>query len=355
MSPVNDDVVFFTVLAAGLVPVLGPVDPSTGNLDPEGVDESTWSNLSAVLTTNLYGIPDRMDLLVQRCRRFGLLIVEDAAHALESYFEDRRIGEFSPVAAYSLAKHVNSNGGVLTFTDAGRRESLVGRATEELRRPSSLQLMTFRLRPFLRSLSEMAGAQKLIPKERSGYRMSYEPAQVLRGWKEGGGLDRFDRWVSVDDAAYRTVLPEWMIQDALRKLETLDENRRLRLEGTRKLLELRFPPRLSAYGPLFRVPLFVRERDRVLTYLLKRGLKLEYVYDPPLDIYAIPELAERLPSHPSALLWSRNVLPVDPLSADRFLELLKPRLTRGDPADGLTCNVGFQADGTGSRQKNSWR
>src|SRR5207248_6047829 len=27
MSPINDDVVFFVVLAAGLVPVLGPVDP----------------------------------------------------------------------------------------------------------------------------------------------------------------------------------------------------------------------------------------------------------------------------------------------------------------------------------------
>src|SRR5687767_5843946 len=35
MSPVTDDVVFFTVLAAGLVPVLGPIDPRTGNLDPE--------------------------------------------------------------------------------------------------------------------------------------------------------------------------------------------------------------------------------------------------------------------------------------------------------------------------------
>lgn len=34
MSPLNCDVVFFTVLAAGLVPVPAPVDPCTGNIDP---------------------------------------------------------------------------------------------------------------------------------------------------------------------------------------------------------------------------------------------------------------------------------------------------------------------------------
>jgi dTDP-4-amino-4,6-dideoxygalactose transaminase len=34
MSPINDDVVLFIVLAAGLVPIIGPLDPSTGNLDP---------------------------------------------------------------------------------------------------------------------------------------------------------------------------------------------------------------------------------------------------------------------------------------------------------------------------------
>src|ERR671915_1785973 len=69
MSPVNDDVVFFVVLAAGLVPVLGPVDPRTGNLDPAAIEDSGWTRLRAVLTTNLYGIPDRMDLLTERCRR----------------------------------------------------------------------------------------------------------------------------------------------------------------------------------------------------------------------------------------------------------------------------------------------
>src|SRR6266480_5814567 len=98
MSPLTDDVVFFTVLAANLVPVLGPVDPSTGNIDPVAIEESTWIGLRAVLTTNLYGIPDRMDLLEERCRRHSLLLLEDAAHAFDSRFAGRRIGQFGIMA-----------------------------------------------------------------------------------------------------------------------------------------------------------------------------------------------------------------------------------------------------------------
>jgi len=93
MSPINDDVVFFVVLAAGLVPVLGPVDPDTGNLDPTAIEDSTWTRLRAVLTTNLYGIPDRMDLLEAQCRRHDLVLVEDAAHAIDSRCDGRRIGQ----------------------------------------------------------------------------------------------------------------------------------------------------------------------------------------------------------------------------------------------------------------------
>ena len=48
MSPVNDDVVFFTVLAAGLIPVVGPLDPRTGNLDPDAKTNLWWCCLPRI-------------------------------------------------------------------------------------------------------------------------------------------------------------------------------------------------------------------------------------------------------------------------------------------------------------------
>src|SRR5256885_14969717 len=59
MSPVNDDVVFFVVLAAGLVPVLRPVDPRPRKPDAAALDHPTWRRPRAGLTTNPHAVPDR--------------------------------------------------------------------------------------------------------------------------------------------------------------------------------------------------------------------------------------------------------------------------------------------------------
>jgi hypothetical protein len=334
MSPVNDDVVFFTVLAAGLVPVLGPVDPSTGNIDPAAIEDSTWTGLRAVLTTNLYGIPDRMDLLEERCRQHGLLLLEDAAHAFDSRFDGRRIGQFGIMAAYSLSKHVGGIGGVLTFAEAGRRQSLSLRAAEEIRYRSLPLAIAHRARSLLSAVGAstrprkwLAGLRdRLVPpsKERAGHRMSYETAEVLQAQKEGGGLDRFDQWVGIDNHLYRTWPLHSSVRATLRRLESFDENRRLRLTGTPKLLELGLTPHglpVPSDTALFRVPLFVRQREKMLAHFEEQGLLLGYIYDPPLDRYA-PGLAEHLPSPAGAAVWSRDVLPVDPLLADRFVALL---------------------------------
>jgi hypothetical protein len=334
MSPVNDDVVFFVVLAAGLVPVLGPVDPRTGNLDPTAIEDSTWTRLRAVLTTNLYGIPDRMDLLEERCRRHDLVLLEDAAHAIDSRCDGRRIGQFGVAAAYSLSKHLGVVGGVLTFSEAGRRQSLARLAAEEIRYRPLPVAIAHRARAFLSTVGASTRPGKWLvrlrdrlvprPQERSGYRMPYETTAVRQAQEEGGGLDRFDRWVRVDNHMYRTWPLRFSRRVALRRLEGFEENRRRRLAGARKLFESGLAPGglpMPADTALFRVPLFVRDREKVRAHFAARGLALDYIYDPPLDVYA-PGLTERLASPSSASHWSRDVLPVDPLLADRFLALL---------------------------------
>jgi hypothetical protein len=334
MSPVTDDVVFFVVLAAGIVPVLGPLDPRTGNLDPTAIEDSTWPTLRGVLTTNLYGIPDRMDLLEERCRQHGLVLLEDAAHALDSRCEGRRIGQFGVAAAYSLHKHLDVEGGVLTFADAGRRESLTRRAAEDIRHRPLPAAIVHGARAILRTAGASTRPGKwlvrlrngLVRRQpvRNGHRMWYETTLVREAQDEGGGLERFDRWVRVDNDMYHTWPRRSAQRAALRRLEAFDENRRVRIAGARRLSAsgLTLPGlRLPADIALFRVPLFVRERERVRAHFAERGLALDYIYDPPLDVYA-PGLTQRLASPCSAAHWSRDVLPVDPLLADRFLALL---------------------------------
>ena len=336
ISPVNDDVVFFTILAAGLVPVIAPLDPCTGNLDSDKVDPATWSHVQGVMTTNLYGIPDNMERLLEISRRHGLVLIEDACQALDSRFAGRRIGSFSEASVFSLSKHIPGVGGVLSFSDPGRRHSLLARAKAEIRQPS-------RLRGNIKSVANATGTLELLRqahrqmlrlrKDRVGHRIPYSPKEICDARKAGGGLDRFDRWVRIDLAEYRTALSEERIGATLGMLEVFEDNRQSRKKGMRKLLQLGFTPS-DIFIPddcaLFKVPLFVRDREAVLRRFGGRGLSLEYIYDPPLDVYATSEVAERFPSPDAANRWSLDVLPVDPLNADTFLELLKefPPLVR---------------------------
>ena len=336
ISPVNDDVVFFTVLAAGLVPVVGPLDPATGNLDPAAVPNETWKGLQAVMTTNLYGLAERMDLLEQRCREHGLLLIEDACQALETRFGKRRIGQFSSLAAFSLTKHVPGVGGVLVFAEPERRAALRRSAEDAVQRRSIAKAARDRAALSLKEATEVVGARralaglrrKLRPgaPERDGHRMPYDLEQVLQARWEGAGLSRFHRWVRVDNAAYRTPPLARQARKTLQELERLEEMRRHRLQGTRKLLSLGLTPaaiRVPDDGSLFRVPLFVANREKALEHLSARGLRPDYIYDPPLDLYADRQLAQSVPSPKSARAWSRDVLPVDPLLADRLLEILR--------------------------------
>ena len=78
-APLDDDVILFVVLAAGLRPVMAPVSANSGAIDPAAVPDATWSSLCGVLTTNLYGLPDRVAELRARCDRLGIPLIEDAA------------------------------------------------------------------------------------------------------------------------------------------------------------------------------------------------------------------------------------------------------------------------------------
>jgi hypothetical protein len=346
MSPVNDDVVFFTVLAAGLIPVVGPLDPRTGNLDPASVGEAAWRSVSAVMTTNLYGIPDQMQHLAEICRRQDILLIEDASQALDSHFGGQRVGEFSSVAVFSLSKHIEGVGGVLAFSEAERRPSFLARAQKETLHRSLPAILEDAVRPVFRSLAKATGTLEALrrekrrffpPKrERPVHRMEYALEQVLEASQAGPGLERFDRWVGIDNGNYRTMPPDRAITATLQQLEHFDENRRRRIEGARRLLALGLTPPdvpVPEDSALFRVPLFIRDREEVRRSFAERHFSLDYIYDPPLDVYAAPQLAEKIPSPVEAERWSRDVLPVDPIHANQFLDLLSemPPLVSGLP------------------------
>ena len=243
MSPVTDDVIFFVALAAGLRPVMAPLARRDGNIQPEAVDQATWSSLAGVLTTNLYGLPDQVLELRSRCQRHGVLLIEDAAHAIETEIDGRPVGAFGPVAAFSLAKHVGGVGGVLAFSESGRRQELV--RLRDADGTAAVEPSGDRRGP---AGGEGAARRPAPPPPRracpGGARpgRTDHPPDAATGQELGAAvaaapdLDRFDPWVRFDLHSFRMAHPPGTLRRTLARLRGLDDDRARRLEG---VLELR--------------------------------------------------------------------------------------------------------------------
>lgn len=336
MSPVNDDVIFFVVLAAGLRPVQAPLKAEDGSIDMAAVPASVWNGLSAVLTTNLYGNPDPAAELRTRCDQLGIPLLEDAAHAIGSEVAGRPVGSFGDASVFSLSKHTGAKtGGFLTIADPALRAALE-RARDELLQPARLSAeIAYGLRPYaeagvrgLRLVPAARATQRLLGlQEREDIRMELRPDELKQAMTAapapGQGLEDFRSWVRVDMHDYRLRPGGLRLRRTQRLLSRLEGRLAAHRAGTERLSATRWAlPRPGPVQPLFRVPLLVADRDAAIAALARRRITVGYLYDPPLDAYAGEVFTDPSPAPGPAAWFARHALPVDPLIAGQVISVL---------------------------------
>jgi dTDP-4-amino-4,6-dideoxygalactose transaminase len=103
------------IVHTGATPVFADVRASDLNLDPEHVASLVGPRTKAILPVHLAGQPADLDPLWA----FGLAVVEDAAHAVESEYRGRKIGALSDATCFSLyaTKSVAAGEGGIIATD----------------------------------------------------------------------------------------------------------------------------------------------------------------------------------------------------------------------------------------------
>ena len=111
----------------GAVPVFADVETDTLNLAPDRVAARIGPRTKAILPVHLHGHPCDMDAMTALADRHGLPIVEDAAHAIEAAFKERRMGADSTAATFSFyaTKNITTGEGGMLVT---RRKDLAERA-----------------------------------------------------------------------------------------------------------------------------------------------------------------------------------------------------------------------------------
>lgn len=117
-----------SIILSGGKPVFADVDPSTGNLDPNEIEKKITSKTKAVLVVHLYGIPCKMEEIVNICKKNKLVLIEDASHGHGSLYRGKPVGSFGIFGCFSLypSKTLGciGNAGVVTTNSATRLNQL---------------------------------------------------------------------------------------------------------------------------------------------------------------------------------------------------------------------------------------
>lgn len=108
-----------TILFLGARPVFADIQPSTLNLDPEEVERRITPRTRAIVLVHLYGNPCDMGIFTELAARYGLALIEDAAHAPGALYQGRPVGSFGIgcFSFYATKNITTGEGGMITTQD----------------------------------------------------------------------------------------------------------------------------------------------------------------------------------------------------------------------------------------------
>lgn len=115
------------VLYQGATPVFADVCGDTLNLDPEQVAARISSKTRAILPVDYAGHPSDLAPILDLARKQGLIVIEDACHALGADFRGERVGSIADMTVFSFhpVKHITTGeGGMVTTNNAQFAETL---------------------------------------------------------------------------------------------------------------------------------------------------------------------------------------------------------------------------------------
>jgi len=115
----------FTLRGAQVVFV--DIRPDTMNIDETLIERAITPRTRVLVPMHYAGVSCEMDSIMELARRYGLLVVEDAAQGVMSAYKGRSLGSIGPMGCFSFHETKNysmGEGGALLFSD----ESFIERA-----------------------------------------------------------------------------------------------------------------------------------------------------------------------------------------------------------------------------------
>lgn len=270
---------------AGLKPRLCDIDEATLGMDPAVLERRNFSRTLAVVSANLYGLPNDLERIEAICETNGVYLLDDAAQALGATLNGRAVGAFGDAGLYSFDK-----GKIISTMQGGAI------ACRQLRLASELDALISAL-PGSAAVEMSANFLRLVV-----YAVFLRPALygvVRRLPFTGLGHTRYEpRYPITRLSGFQCGVAARL----LNRLAELNASRRARAREFRDALTgmpglqmvLPLPTAEAAYA---RFPIRVTEpetRDRVLASLDRAGIGATASY--PLALADVPEVSAQVPA-----------------------------------------------------------
>jgi len=103
-------------------PVYADIDPETYTIDPDDIRKKISPRTKAIIPVHLYGHPCDMDTINKLAKKYGLFVIEDACQAHGATYKACKAGSLSDVACFSFYPSKNmtvlGDGGMVTTNNA---------------------------------------------------------------------------------------------------------------------------------------------------------------------------------------------------------------------------------------------
>jgi dTDP-4-amino-4,6-dideoxygalactose transaminase len=155
------------ILALGLRPVYVDIEKETLNIDPEDLKRKISQKSKVVLVQHTFGLPAKMDEILEICKKYNLILIEDCAHSLGATYNGKKIGTFGKAAFFSFGrdKIISSVYGGIAMTNDSVLAERIKKFWDNCPYPSNFWILQQLLHPilteyFIKPLYRFFGAGK---------------------------------------------------------------------------------------------------------------------------------------------------------------------------------------------------
>lgn len=107
------------IIRSGCVPVFVDSEFGTWNIDINLLEASITKNTKAILMVHIYGLPCKVNEILQLATKYGLKVIEDAAEMHGQTYFGKKCGSFGDISTFSFYpnKHITTGEGGMILTD----------------------------------------------------------------------------------------------------------------------------------------------------------------------------------------------------------------------------------------------